>query len=400
MTDADREYDLLDELTGPTLPSHLYLHIPFCASRCAYCDFFSTTDLRRERVLPVTAAIIAEATQWSMHGLPGVLETVYFGGGTPTVLGNELPRAVSHILDRFPVRKAAEVTVEANPDSLTPRLVEGLAAAGVTRMSLGVQSFVDAELRLLGRRHDALAARAAAELVAGSTLTLSIDLICGVPGQTLASWEHTLATALEIDPDHASVYPLAIEPGTAMSAALGAGLIEAPDPDLAADMLIVAERMLGEAGIPRYEVANYAKPGAESRHNTAYWTGRPYIGVGPSAHGMLDGPTAAAVHLIDDPRPGERVRYANAGDIDAWVLAAEPVAERLTAAEAEREDIMLGMRLVRGVAATQVEAAGATAILQGLAGHGLVELVAGRWRTTRHGWLLGNEVFGAIWTGE
>lgn len=397
---ADGGYDLLRELTGPTIPSHLYVHVPFCASRCAYCDFYSTTDLGSDRVFPVTAGIIAEAVQWSARGLPGVMETVYFGGGTPTVLGSELTRVVRDVLAAFPVRAAAEVTCEANPDSLTPRLIEELAAAGVTRMSVGVQSFEEGELAVLGRRHDDIVARTACELVRESGLSLAVDLICGIPGQTMASWERTLAATLESDPDHISVYPLAVEPGTALAVAVDAGITPEPDPDLAADMLLTAQRVLAAAGLERYEVANYARPGRRSRHNTAYWTGRPYLGIGPAAHGMLDAPTAAAVNLIDDPRPGERIRYANTRDIDAWVLAVGPEVERLTAAEAAREDVMLGMRLVEGVPERAVQAAGVEPVMLRLELLGLVDCTDGHWRTTTRGWLLGNEVFSAIWAGE
>jgi oxygen-independent coproporphyrinogen-3 oxidase len=397
---ADDTYDLARELTGPALPGHVYVHVPFCATRCAYFDFYSTTDLSPERVMPVTSAIIAESRHWASRGLPGVLETLYVGGGTPTVLGSELVRVVRDTLEDFPVRQSAEVTVEANPDSLTPRLVEELAAAGVTRVSVGVQSFEAQELALLGRRHSVLAAEEACRLVLAAGMDLSVDLMCGVPGQTTRSWMGSVHSAIQSGAQHVSVYPLAIEEGTPLAVAVAGDIVQAPDPDLAADMLVTAEFMLSEAGIVRYEVANHARPGHESRHNLAYWTGRPYIGIGPSAHGMLDGPTAAGVHLIEDPRPGERVRYSNTADLDAWLLGQAPAFERLTAAEAAREDVMLGMRLVRGVSEAAVAGAGLTEVLVSLEADRLVETRAGRWAATQRGWLLGNEVFGRIWNGS
>jgi oxygen-independent coproporphyrinogen-3 oxidase len=397
---ASREYDLLSELTGPTLPAHVYVHVPFCASRCAYCDFFSSTDLSPDRVLPVTAAIVAEATRWGALGLPGVLETLYVGGGTPTVLASELPRVVRDILQQFPVRQAAEVTVEANPDSLTMRLVEELAAAGVTRVSVGVQSFGEDDLAILGRRHSALAAEEACRLVRVAGMDLSLDLMCGVPGQSARSWMTTLERAVATGARHVSVYPLAVEDGTPLFAAVTSGLVEPPDPDTAADMLLTADFMLGDAGLPRYEVANHARPGHESRHNIAYWTGRPYIGVGPSAHGMLDAATAGTVGLVDDPRPGERVRYANVRDLERWLLGDPPAVERLSAPEAAREDVMLGMRMTMGVPQARIAGAGLTPVFESLAADGLVELADARWITTQRGWLLGNEVFGRIWNGE
>jgi putative oxygen-independent coproporphyrinogen III oxidase len=394
------EYDLLRELSGATLPAHVYVHVPFCASRCAYCDFFSSTDLSPQRVLPVTTAIVAEAAQWGARGLPGVLETLYLGGGTPTILASELPRVVRDVLARFPVRQSAEVTVEANPDSLTMRLAEELAASGVTRVSVGVQSFDDDDLAVLGRRHSSLAAEEACRLVLLSGMDLSLDLMCGVPGQTDRSWRTTLERAIETGARHMSVYPLAIEDGTPLAVAVEGGLVVAPDPDSAADKLLAADFILSEAGLPRYEVANYARPGNESRHNTAYWTGRPYIGVGPSSHGMLDAATAAVVNLVDDPRPGERVRYANVSDLDRWLLGDPPAVERLSRAQAAREDVMLGMRLVRGVREGQVAEAGLATVLESLESDGLVDLRDGRWVATRRGWLLGNEVFGRIWNAE
>ena len=228
----------------------------------------------------------------------------------------------------------------------------------------------------------------------------------GVPEQTITSWSETLERAAATGAHHASVYPLSVEDGTPMQVAVDSGLVAEPDPDLAAEMMVLAEESLGYHALGRYEVANYAEDRAhESRHNTAYWTGRPYLGIGPGAHGMLDAPTALAIGVARELAPdAARVRYGNAPSIEDWLVLRGDTTETLTAEEAAREDVMLGMRLVRGVPAEQVAEAGLTPSLESLARDGLAELAgegaAARWRTTRRGWLLGNQVFGRIWAGE
>jgi oxygen-independent coproporphyrinogen-3 oxidase len=205
-----------------------------------------------------------------------------------------------------------------------------------------------------------------------------------------------------------SVYPLTIEEGTPLSVAVGGGLVGEPDPDVAADMMLLAANVLGYHALGRYEVANYAEDREhESRHNTAYWTGRAYMGVGPGAHGMLDAATARAVGMLDLGTEGvARVRYGNAPSIDDWLVGKGDTLETLTAEEVAREDVMLGLRLTRGVPVGQVQRARLSAVLESLATNGLTELVeppgAGgpRWRTTERGWLLGNQVFERVWSGE
>lgn len=413
---TDSSLDPTAGLAGPHLPSHVYVHIPFCRMKCSYCDFYSVSDLGDARISAVITGIEAELTQWSRSSLDGVVETVYFGGGTPTVITGGLIRLVRSALEHFPVRAAAEVTVEANPDSLTPQLADALAAAGVTRVSVGIQSFAATELTLLGRVHTVDEARAACAAVTGAGLDLSVDLMCGIPGQSAASWVASLEQALETGAQHVSVYPLTLEPGTALDVAVGTGLAQAPDPDIAAEQMAIAEEVLAAAGIPRYEVANYATPGHESRHNLAYWTGRSYLGIGPAAHGMLDAETARHVGLLHGPGPDvARVRYGNPADIERWLTGRERGEfELLTNAEARREDVMLGLRLVRGVSHGAVLEADLIAVLDSLERDGLVERVTGsglpviedgvvpsmRWKTTRRGWLLGNEVFERVWSGE
>ena len=398
----------MSDMEGARLPSHLYVHVPFCASKCSYCDFASISGASDEIVRTVFTGIRTQLTTWSRSALDGVLDTVYVGGGTPSRYPEQVAEVLERVYSNFVVHPHAEVTAEANPDSLDAEVAHVFSAAGVTRISVGVQSFDDSVLRLLGRRHDAAAAWAACRAVTDARLDLSIDLICGVPGQTITSWSETLERAASTGARHVSVYPLSIEEGTPLSVAIGGGLIGEPDHDVAADMMLLATNVLGYHALSRYEVANYAEDRAhESIHNTAYWTGRQYIGVGPSAHGMLDAATARAIGMLDIEREGvARVRYGNARDIDEWLVGKGDTYETLSAEEAGREDVMLGLRLVRGVPAGQVEQAGLTGVLESLAGEGLTELVAPtggggpRWRTTERGWLLGNEVFGRIWGAE
>ncbi|MGB4593231.1 MAG: radical SAM family heme chaperone HemW [Coriobacteriia bacterium] len=386
----------------PALPLHLYVHVPVCRSKCAYCDFFSVSSAD----LPMSTDALAEALAqqavgWTERGLePRALETLYVGGGTPSMLGPSLAGLVDGLASHIGFADGAEVTVEANPDSLDDTLVALLAEAGVTRVSLGVQSFHDDILRLLGRAHDASRALAAAKAVRGWNMALSVDLMCGIPGQSTGSWVASVEHAISTGAEHISVYPLSLESGTPMAAEVLLGRFPEPDPDVAAEMMTLASDILIREGFERYEIANYARPGYESRHNTAYWTGREYLGVGPGAHGMLSAATARAAGFVV-PDDIARVRYAVACDLEAGLqLAPQADLDLLDADDAAREDVMLGLRLSRGVSRTLVELAGVREVLERLARQGLVALVGNRWRLTDRGWLLGNEVFSAVWAGE
>lgn len=390
--------------TTPRLPAHLYVHVPLCRSKCAYCDFYSLPLANvAETTSTIAGSLAAQARGWLARDVePQPLASLYVGGGTPTVLGADLVGLVMLLAAWYPLAADAEVTVEANPESLDAPLARALGEAGVTRVSLGVQSLDDAVLAFLERPHDAGTARVAAHAVRAAGLALSVDIICGIPGQTAQSWVDTVNGALALDAEHVSVYPLAIEAGTPLAAAVAIGDLPEPDPDVAADMMLLAQDVLGQAGLARYEVSNYALPGAESRHNTAYWTGAPYLGVGPGAHGMLDAATADAVGFVPARAEGAaRLRYAVACDLREGLTPMPRMdIEVLSVEETAREDVMLGLRLVRGVPEEQSAAAGVTSALEVLAAAGLVERADGRWRTTERGWLLGNEVFSAVWAGE
>lgn len=387
-----------DASAEAALPPHLYIHVPFCASKCDYCDFASVAGAHPDTVELVFAGIRSELTAWSRAGLPGVLDTVYVGGGTPTLHPDHVSNLIEFITETFIVRSDAEITVEANPDSVALRKVAQLRAVGTTRMSLGVQSMSDRELRVLGRKHDSAAALAAAEAIVTEGLDLSADLICGIPGQTADSWVRSLEAVVSTGAAHISVYPLSIEDGTALQVAVDNGLVPAVDEDASATMMRIAEESLALRGFERYEVANYAAGERfRSRHNAAYWTGRQYMGVGPGAHGMVDGAVGAAVGLVHSVPHDSRVRYWAAGDIDRWLMGDGGGTEVLTAQESLREDAMLGMRLREGITDSLVDGASVRDVLEELAARGLVEYRDGRWVCTARGWLLGNEVFSAIW---
>jgi putative oxygen-independent coproporphyrinogen III oxidase len=388
---------------------HVYVHIPFCAAKCPYCDFYSVpcvvdepggTDIT-EFFEAYDSAILEQSGGDGLMALCSGVETVYVGGGTPTVMGGRLVGLVRSLVSGYGLDDRAEITVEANPESVDPELLEALAGAGVTRMSVGVQSFDDAVLSTLGRVHDAEAAARAVARVVREGMDASLDLICGVPGQGMTSWRGTLAAAVDTGVGHISVYPLQIEEGTPMQESVRAGELPALDSEVAADMMLYAHAYLGERGLARYEVASYARPGKESRHNTVYWTGGPYLGLGAAAHSMCDISTAEAIGVLEaGTETTGRVRFSICDDVSAYV--SDPATslaevEVLSARSAAVEDLMLGLRLVSGVRADGVDEAGLREVFSEMRDDGLVEHVEGRWRTTERGWLLGNEVYGRVW---
>lgn len=398
-------------MTGAS-PAELsvYIHVPFCVSKCAYCDFHSAAASTHVDRLAYVAAVRGALRDERVRRLvdASVVPTVYFGGGTPTLLGETLASVVGDVLSVLPLLEGVEVTVETNPETTSAQLVQRLVDVGVNRFSLGVQSFDDSVLTTLGRCHDAASAQRAARILKDAEVPFSVDLICGVPGQTIGSWMSTCIAAIDTGAEHASVYPLSIEEGTPLDLLIESGAMREPRPDVAAEMMVAAEELLGAAGLERYEVASYARAGARSKHNVGYWTGRPYLGLGPSAASMLPAGLArtslgGSWGLTDRD---ERVRFVlsqTAESFSANPIPAEPATqESLTAEEVAREDAMLGLRLVEGISADEAMRAGVDVVLGELAESGLVEFDAEseRWATTQRGWLLGNEVFGRVWAGE
>lgn len=266
----------------------LYLHVPFCRAKCLYCDFDSRALTGCALEEAIGAYCEGLSAQVDAHGNAGELsevETVYVGGGTPSLLGGRLVGLVDYVRAYC---EPVEFTCEANPESFTLDLAQALRAAGVTRISLGVQSLNASELKAIGRVHSAEQAMLAVAQAKAAGFSTSCDVMCGLPGQTLDTFAETLRSLVTLNPDHVSVYPLQLEEGTPLARMEEAGEMEVPDEDFQAQCMDLAAEVLEEAGYERYEVASYAKPGHRCRHNIAYWTGKPYLGLGRSAASMLD----------------------------------------------------------------------------------------------------------------
>jgi len=371
----------------------LYVHVPFCASRCGYCDFYTMV------ADPTLHARYIKALLRQLESLKPLLRgtrlrTVYFGGGTPSLLGARLAPVLRYIRAELDLEPGAEVTLEANPDSLSAEVLDALCPLGLDRVSLGVQSFDDALLARLGRRHDVAQVHAALELLRQRGVAASIDLMCALPGLTDAGWAATLEETAAAPVAHISVYPLSIEPGTDFFLQWQRGDLLETEDDVAADQLEQAQQALEAHGFTRYEISNYARAGQEAQHNTAYWTGAPYLGLGPSAASMLPTPDGGrrrfVLHetledyLADPTRPLDSDRAA--------------FAERLDVETRRREDLMLNMRLTSGASKAAVGQAGeadifATLIRDNLATY---DEPTQHYRPTQRGWLCANEVFRRI----
>ncbi len=326
----------------------LYVHVPFCAQKCRYCDFDSRSFSPCDLDTALNAYFEQLHVRLDAFGNAGALEhvrTVYVGGGTPSLAGERLVELARRIVAWC---KPVEFTCEANPESLTTDLAEALAAAGVTRISLGVQSLDNDELAAIGRIHDADRALAAVATVKDAGLDVSCDLMCGLPGQTAASWGRTLDGVLAVAPHHVSVYPLTLEEGTPLYRMACRDESLEPDEDFQAACMDVARDRLSAAGYHPYEVASYALDGHECAHNIAYWTGQGYLGLGRSAAGMLD--TDDFVRLaglfpgVSSRGDAYRVRLVQRDD-----AATAFEAEFLSRLEAAAEDLMLACRMTRGV---------------------------------------------------
>jgi oxygen-independent coproporphyrinogen III oxidase len=323
------------------------VHVPFCAVRCTYCDF-STGSLSEAGVERWLVALGREIERRAPAAAGMRFHSVFFGGGTPSTLTPaQFGRMWRALRSGFEVDAGAEVTLEANPESAREDRFEAWSAAGVNRLSFGAQSFDAGELRTLGRVHDADRPAEAMRLArAHGFRRLSLDLMFGFPGHTARTWEHTLEAVLELDPEHVSAYCFIPEAGTPLGDAIATGGAALPDDAEQADRYARIEERLGGAGFACYETSNFCRPGAEARHNLVYWLRRPYLGLGPSAHGHLGGR-----------------RYGNHYDRGAWALALErgelPEAESEVETEESRarEIVMLGLRLACGLHAEDYPAA-------------------------------------------
>ncbi|MDX9861334.1 MAG: radical SAM family heme chaperone HemW [Rhodospirillales bacterium] len=344
----------------------LYVHWPFCRSKCPYCDFnsYAGETIEQERW---RSSLLREIEYFANETNGRVLASVFFGGGTPSLMAPETVAAVIAAARRhWPTIDDLEITLEANPTSSEADHFAALAAAGVTRLSLGVQSFDDAALAFLGRAHDAAEAKRAIGLAAAAFERYSFDLIYARPGQTAADWRRELAEALSFAPGHLSVYQLTIEPGTAFHQR---GVVAA-DEDVAAVLYETTHEVLETAGLPAYEISNHARPGAECRHNLAIWRGGDYVGVGPGAHGRLSGAgRAEALRQIHTP-----ARWLAAVDRQGHGTAQRV---RLDARQRAEELIMLGLRTAEGVNRTRFAAQSGIALDDAVDAAAAAELVDG-----------------------
>jgi len=343
-------------------PLGLYIHIPWCPTRCIYCDFNTYIDGEALLKARYHAALLREIKQTAAALDHPAIATIFLGGGTPTtLLPEQLLELVETVKLAFDLLPHAEITTEANPGTLSVDYLRQLRQGGINRLSLGVQSFDDGELAFLSRLHNAGAARRAVEAARAAGFdNLSLDLIFNLPQQTPAQWQYNLQEALELAPDHFSIYSLIIEPGTPLHRQLTQGVVPPPDDDLAADMYARTIDTLGAAGYTHYEISNWAKAGNEaawqtprlaSAHNLIYWRNQPYLGVGAGAYGTVKGRRWANVK-----RPQEYIARIEAG-YGLGVAQDARTAETIGRETGMAEHLMLGLRLVReGVSAPEFKA--------------------------------------------
>lgn len=365
----------------------IYVHWPFCAAKCPYCDFNSHV-----RHQPVDQARFADAfkrelTHFAELTQGKVVQSVFLGGGTPSLMEPAIvERILTAISDRWSVDPEVEISLEANPSSVEAERFKGYRAAGVNRVSLGVQSLHDKDLKLLGRLHDADTARRAIETARATFPRLSFDLIYARPDQTLAGWEAELKDAISLAADHLSLYQLTIEEGTPFFNLYHAGKLKMPDPDLGAEFYELTQAVTEAEGLPAYEVSNHARPGAECRHNLVYWRYGDYVGVGPGAHGRLTvGVNRMATSTERHPETWlEAVEQNGHGMIEFAGLNEE---------EQGDEFLLMGLRLAEGIDLKRYEAYAHRSVdpkrLNDLLEHGMVEdLGDNRVRATREGFFV------------
>jgi oxygen-independent coproporphyrinogen-3 oxidase len=370
-----------------TAPFAVYVHWPFCLSKCPYCDFNSHV---RHGGIDETRFLRAYETEIAATAarVPGrTVSSIFFGGGTPSLMQ---PSSVQTILDcigkHWSVARDVEVTLEANPTSVEATRFRGYRAAGVSRVSLGVQALDDVALQELGRLHTSREALDAVAVARSNFDRYSFDLIYARPRQTLDAWAAELKLAIAEAAEHLSLYQLTIEPDTPFFGLHKAGKLIVPDEDLARDLYDLTQSICAGAGLPAYEISNHARPGAECRHNLVYWRGHDYAGVGPGAHGRL---------TIDD----RRVATATEKQPEAWLMRVEEtgagftVDEKLTSSEAADEYLLMGLRLAEGIDTARYSALSGRSLdpkrISILREEGAVETTAdGRLRVTKSGFPL------------
>lgn len=370
----------------------VYVHIPFCSSRCSYCDF--ATGLYQGELAERYVRGLVNEIQNSRYTCETV-DTIYFGGGTPSLLApSQLERILAALYDKFTIAAETEITLEINPGSATPEKLRAFRSLGVNRASFGAQTFDDAELAKLGRSHNtADALRTFADLRDADFANVSFDLIAGLPGQTLDGWQRNIKQALDLDPEHLSFYLLEVHSGTPLAEHIRRGIQPVPDDDLASVMYEWMIEQAAAAGYEHYEISNLCRPGFHSRHNVKYWTAAPYYGFGCSAH-SYDGHTR---------------RWSNHRDVLQYLemiergVSSVVEEQQLSQTDVRAEALFLGMRLMQGVDLRRYRDSFGVDLrdehredLDRFCKAGLVEFDGDLIRLTRTGALLSNEVFAAF----
>ena len=405
---SERTVQMRDGCTKVSVsPLALYVHIPFCETKCPYCDFNTYAGI--ESLIPsYIDALNKEVALWGESLSRPAVKTIFFGGGTPSYLPAEHIGAVLKVIQAsFDVERDAEITLESNPGDFSDAKLSAYLEFGVNRLSIGVQSFDDRLLELLGRRHSADEATQAYRMATKAGFgNISIDLMYGLPQQTTDDWRRTLDSAAELSPPHISMYCLTLEGGTPMEQWVNAGKMPDPDPDEAADMYLMAQDAMRAQDYRHYEISNWARPGFESLHNLAYWRNQAYLGVGPGAHSYL-----APHRFFNLKSPREYVKrlqhtpqiILHTEDFSLESIKSVPVVEdveiighRLQMAET----LMMGLRLDTGIEVAEfAQRFGGTPArfygetIEELATLGLLETVDGWLRLTAKGRIFGNEVF-------
>ena len=370
----------------------IYIHIPFCRSKCDYCDFYSLAG-REDRMDAYQKALLAHIAETAplAQGIP--VDTIYFGGGTPSFYGDKrLRELLAAIRKQFQVAENAEITLEANPDSVDLKSLRRLRKAGFNRISMGMQSACPEELAAIHRPHTAKQVdEAVAAAKKARFKNLSLDLIYGLPGQTMDSWKATVEHALSLIPQHLSCYGLKVEEGTPLAARVAEGE-QLPDDDTQADLYLWTVGRLQRAGLPQYEISNFAKPGFESRHNLRYWLTKPYIGFGPGAHSDFGGRRYSFVRNLD-------------GYIDGVLRGGAIIDSEELIPQRERggEYLMLRLRTARGIEEWEyrgnyfMDFAALERRLEEFQTQGWAKKTEeGRWRLTPRGFLVSNQLIGDL----
>ncbi len=371
----------------------VYVHFPFCQRKCPYCDFNSHVRIKGWDEEAISNAYVRELDYISELTGPRVVNSIFFGGGTPSLMQ---PKTVGYVIDavakRWTLEEDAEITLEANPGSAEATRFRGYKQAGVNRISVGVQAFRDHDLQVLGRIHSVDEAKAALALASDVFGRFSFDLIYARPQQRVDDWRRELAEALTFAGGrHLSLYQLTIEPETPFAKLHAAGKLKVPDPDLALAFYEVTQKIMEAAGLPAYEISNHAAPGEESQHNLVYWRYGEYAGIGPGAHGrILSGGTRVAMSALKAPEAWlSRVAKKGNGFVDISVLNQDQMADEM---------LLMGLRLMEGVDLDRLEEVGgvrpARDVLDDLSSRGLIQFDEGsqRLKVNRKGRFILNEI--------